>query len=221
MYSFDRLSSSSCAYRECPEGSYRSYTKQSPNSYYNTAYDHLKPEQKISDVSNTTPLLYPPSYVNVPKLCKCHAASPDLSLCGSHLMSEPMDNANTEFKSRQLSSSSCVYCAQLNRTGNSSYRNLNNGTELLNQSSSGDGGSDEHDLCMRRDGGDLNTGDCAGELSYFEFVDFAHQIARGMEHLEKMKVSHPDVCASLHNQLMFPDNVVCTPRPSCSECAHC
>ena len=50
-----------------------------------------------------------------------------------------------------------------------------------------EGGSPARDVEQRR-----------GDLSYFEVLDFAHQIARGMEHLERMKVckiplAHPFV----------------------------
>ncbi len=187
MYSFDRLSSS-CAYRECPENSHTKYSKLSPDTYYNTAYDHLKPRRKLSDVSMTTSMIYPPSYVNVPKVCKCHAESADVSSCDSHVISESIDNIQLEPKSRKLSTTNhCVYCAQLSR---SSYRNINS-IEQLDQVGSGDGCADVHSLDGRgNNNGDLNTVDNPGELSYFEFVDFAHQIARGMEHLEKMKVSN-------------------------------
>lgn len=110
-----------------------------------------------------------------------------------------------------------MYCAQGSGGGLGSYKNL----EASGHSSS----FEENGLKGREDlvrGGDDRSGDRGdlgrgeegvasesgnlvmdqerGELSYFEVLDFAHQIARGMEHLEKMKV-----CES--SQLCF---FVCT-----------
>ena len=39
-------------------------------------------------------------------------------------------------------------------------------------------------------GMNVNTDNTETRLSYFEVLDFALQIARGMEHLEKMKVCY-------------------------------
>ena len=101
-----------------------------------------------------------------------------------------MDSTSPYYKyKKELSSysSSCVYCAHLNRA--SSYRNLDSDERLV--SGSVGGATGDHGVGVVSDSGVSMTGGRAGELSYFEVVDFAHQIARGMEHLEKMKVSRP------------------------------
>ncbi len=106
-----------------------------------------------------------------------------------------MDSTNPDYKyKKELSSycSSCVYCAHcahLNRTA--SYRNLDGDEQLVSGSVGGATGN--HSVGVENDSDVSMTRGRAGELSYFEVVDFAHQIARGMEHLEKMKVSQPSV----------------------------
>lgn len=197
-YTFDRLSSK-CAYRPYPMASCRAYTEGdahtlSANDHSNTAYNHLEPRGSESDSSNPASLVYPPSYVNVSKSCDCHLTSDttDIPSCDSHVRCVDSASVCTDYQNRYYRKTSasyyynCIYCAQLNRTG--SYHNLNTSDNPSN------GGAGVRSGGVRSDGGGSGDGTRVGgsgefgELSYFEVLDFAHQIASGMAHLEQMKV---------------------------------
>ena len=101
-----------------------------------------------------------------------------------HCESPP--NLNPYYNYNQSPSSGCIYCHH--------YANSEAGGGACQQAT----GTDQANLgaTLERGGGEgvgLNaaaaSSDSTGtQLSYFEVLDFALQIARGMEHLDKMKV---------------------------------
>ena len=177
-YSYRRLGEM-CVRRVCLDDYPYSYGTLPRNDYYNSYYNYSeqKKEESESPFAETpgtnAPLLPPPPiYVNdyeeegdaissnePHQDCMCHQEDCRHQLPNSY---------------RNLSSSNtCVYCCQCvggEATGN-----------LLTQHGTGERSS-------LGGAGNLSS-ETEGGLSYFEVLDFAQQIARGMEHLEKMKVN--------------------------------
>ena len=184
-YSYRRLGES-CVQRPCLDDYPYWYGTLPRNTYYNSYYncsEHKREhsESSLADTPGTNaPLLPPPPiYVNVyegeddtissndphHQECVCHQQE---CMCR-----QPSPGLNPYHN--LSSSSTCVYCCQC-VSGEAV------GDVPRQQTGTGDQASLE------------GTGNVYSEsentLSYFEVLDFAQQIARGMEHLEKMKVTH-------------------------------
>ena len=157
------------------------------NSYYNYNSEHEKKEDSESPFADTpgtnAPLLPPPPiYINA---CEgeggANSSSGPQQECLCHHLSAT--NLNP-YHSYNLSTASggCVYCCQCAAIGEAVgggggvYQQT--GADQSNPGGGGGGG-----------GANVTPDNTETRLSYFEVLDFALQIAQGMEHLEKMKVS--------------------------------
>lgn len=178
-YSYSRLGET-CVRRQCLDEYPYWYGTLPRTNYYNSYYNHSeqKKERSESPLAETpgtnAPLLPPPVYIN---------AYSDVS--------DP-DDPQQECMCRQqtpnlnpyhnLSASNvCVYCCQ-----------------CLNGEAGGTTAAGGDRVSLGGGAGSVPS-DSERGLSYFEVLDFAQQIARGMEHLERMKVN-----------LLHPLNVVIT-----------
>lgn len=173
-YSYRRLGER-CVRRACLDDYPYWYGSLPRNNYYNSYYNYSEQrrepsESPLADTPGTNaPLLPPPPiYVN------SYKGDGD-AISGNDPHQECMydqQSPNTLTPYHNLSASNtCVYCCQC--VGGDAV-----GTQRL-------GIGDQSSV-----GGAVNTSSEAEVgLSYFEVLDFAQQIARGMEHLEKMKVS--------------------------------
>ena len=188
-YSYSGLSEM-CVRRACLDDYPYWYHGTMPrNDYYNSYYNNSEHEKKEGSESpfaetpgTNAPLLPlhqpPPIYINA---CEgegdANSSGDPQQECLCHHLSAPSLNP---YHSYNLSSASgaCVYCCQC-AAGVS---------EAVGGAVGGEGGG------ANPGGAGMNVtadSDTETRLSYFEVLDFALQIARGMEHLEKMKVSRP------------------------------
>ena len=198
-YSYSGLSEM-CVRRACLDDYPYWYHGTVPrNDYYNSYYNYSKQQEAKEDSESpfaetpgtNAPLLppahhSPPIYVNV---CEGEgeANSPgDLQqqqqeyLC--HHLSAPNLNPYHSYNLSTMSGG-CVYCCQCAAVSEGGERGGRVGVYQetgADQTNPGGGGA----------GMNVNTDNTETRLSYFEVLDFALQIARGMEHLEKMKVCY-------------------------------
>ena len=191
-YSYRQLGET-CARRACLDDYPYWYGTLPRFDYYNTYYNYrstLQPrdrssESPLADVPGTVaPLLPPPPiYVNVyegegdgifssddplHQECTCHERE-----CTCY--PQPSPSSLNQY-SNLSASNTCVYCCQCG-TGDEATQPL---------PTAGARGADDRS-CLVGEGNSFSESERG--LSYFEVLDFAQQIARGMEHLEKMKVS--------------------------------
>lgn len=163
-----------CWYGTLPQSTYY-------NSYYNSSDHKREPsENSFADTpGSNAPLLPPPLfYVNVcegerdaissnvsPHECVCHQPE---CMC-SHLTTTSLNSYHNID-----ASNTCSYCCQCINS---------EAVGAMQRQISGANGS------ANLDGNENLQSESENTLSYFEVLDFAQQIARGMEHLEKMKVT--------------------------------
>ena len=175
-----------------PNNYYYNYCKHCSYTYYN--YPKQQEDSLFLETCKNHSSAYPPQpppiYTNIcggkggtifsdapqQKCSVCHGQlSPDLNLY---------------YNSNPSSPTSCIYCCQ-HVDGEAS------GRDVCQQTGAVVGDK------ARMSGAGLNMmistsyDDTETQLSYFEVLDFALQIARGMEHLERMKVSKSNGTVSL------------------------
>ena len=135
------------------------------NSYYNYRGDSTQPSDQPSDSARESPSsLSSPQYVNVPDNEGDRSVGECACACQNHYTCE--DGGGNEYSN--VSSTGCNYCAPDRGIGPAP--GIAGCAECFCQDvkQSGGGGKEK--------------------LGYFEFLDYACQISRGMEHLENMKV---------------------------------
>ena len=103
---------------------------------------------------------------------------PQESVC--HCESPP--NLNSYYNYNLSPSNGCIYCHQYANTGAVGGGEGGGACQPAGTDQGALGGAGPNIAAT-------STNDAETRLSYFEVLDFALQIARGMEHLEKMKVS--------------------------------
>ena len=174
-----------------PRNDYYNYS----HSYYNYSEEDKKEgsESPFAETPGTNvPLLPPqppPIYVNA---CEgegdANSSGDPQQECLCDRLSAP--NLNPYHSYNLSTASGCVYCCQCaisEAVGGGMYQQT--GADQANSEGAGM---------------NVTTDNTETRLSYFEVLDFALQIARGMEHLEKMKVSqlyghlHALPCTNVH-----------------------
>ena len=174
------------------------------NDYYNYSHSYYNYSEQQKDHSDSpfaeTPVTSlfsqpPPIYVNTyegevganftgypQQECLCHCESPPNL--------NPYYNDSNDccyYNPLGSSSSGCIYCTH-------QYANLEPAGEDECQQS----GADQANLIGAQPNLTTSSTDkTETRLSYFEVLDFALQIAQGMEHLEKMKVSWIEITLRL------------------------
>jgi hypothetical protein len=191
-YSYSGLSEM-CVRRACLDDYPYWYHGTMPrNDYYNSYYNYSEPQEQkeesespFADTPGTNaPLLPPPPiYINA---CEgegdANSSGDPQQECHCHRLSAT--NLNP-YHSYNLSTASggCVYCCQCAAAVGEAVGGGGGGGVGVYQQTRADqpspGGG----------GANVTADNTETRLSYFEVLDFALQIARGMEHLEKMKVS--------------------------------
>ena len=174
-------------YGTLPRNNYYNYTR----SYYNYSEQREKegsesPESPFADTPGTNAPLLPPQpppiYINY---CEgegdaISSSDPQQEECMCHHL-QPAPNLNPYHNHNLYSSSSgCIYCSCQCANSEAVVGGVHQQT--------GAGVSDQANLAGAGNQ-TTSSSDTETRLSYFEVLDFALQIARGMEHLEKMKVS--------------------------------
>lgn len=169
-----------CAYHPCmgdclDQYDYTYNRTQVSSNYYNSYYNHRgntgRPsEHELADTPVcTAPLLPSPQYVNVSseeENEEDHLSGECTCTCRYPYNSTCQDGWSSPYCN--VASAGCAYCSL-----------LYNGTDK-------DAGAAGCVECTCR-GAKVNR---KGRLGYFEVLDYASQISRGMEHLENMKVGH-------------------------------
>ncbi len=158
-----------CAYHPCAGDYDGDYSNRGRSNYYNSYYNHhgdaSRPGASLICAGGAeSPMLSTPHNVNTADSAECGSVGRCTCSCEEQLCACDEDRPDNEYAN--VSSTGCAYCM-----------------------------SDEQlaPVCL-----DCSCGDTRrfskGKLSYFEFLDYAHQIAKGMEHLENMKVWFVCVC---------------------------
>ena len=132
----------------------------------------------VSPGTNAPLLAGPPSSNNIPSGDEC---------CSDHCCPYHSDSVSSHSDSNHshcCSGHSHSSEASCNDTGSvGSYRNVASGCIYCSTGQEG-GVAGGADICLCPDVAVMEQ----GRLSYFEVLDYSGQVARGMEHLEKMKV---------------------------------
>ena len=192
-YSYNGLSEM-CVRRAClddypywyhgtrPRNDYYNYS----HSYYNySEQDRKERESSESPFAETPgtnapllPLQPPPIYINTYEgEWEANSSSYPQQECLCHHQLAP--NLNPYHSYNLSTASGCVYCCQC-----ANSEAVGGPQHPGDQANLGGAG-----LNVTASSASFFTDDTETRLSYFEVLDFALQIARGMEHLEKMKVS--------------------------------
>ena len=166
------------------------------NDYYNSYYNYNSKQQKREDsgspLAKTSGTVHPPQpppiYVSA---CEGEGGANSSGYPQQELVChcESPPNLSPCYDYNQSPSSGCIYC---HHYANSEAVAVGGGAcqQPTETDRANLGGEGERGLNAAATSSD-NT---ETRLSYFEVLDFALQIARGMEHLEKMKVSHINTC---------------------------